>query len=238
MLIATNLILGLAAAGGAGMWWRTQRRLKLLERERFIRGHVFPARLLNGLTERWPHLTLRDQHLVARALRQWFLIHARTRPLPVAMPSLAVDELWHHFILDTRAYEAFCAQAFGSFFHHLPASTGAMATAQGRLSAMRRTWRAACHDDNIQPRTPSRLPLLFAIDHKLAIPGHTWWRLDGPQGQRRDNDTGVGSDGCGGGETGDLHALTSDSSDGGGWGSDGGGDGGGDGGCGGGCGGD
>ncbi len=34
---------------------------------------------------------------------------------------------------------------------------------------LRRVWYWACRDEAIQPRNPSRLPLLFALNAKLAI---------------------------------------------------------------------
>jgi hypothetical protein len=36
------------------------------------------------------------------------------------MPSYAVDEAWHGFILCTARYSAFCDRAYGRFLHHHP----------------------------------------------------------------------------------------------------------------------
>ena len=36
------------------------------------------------------------------------------------MPSHAVDEAWHGFILCTARYAAFCDSAFGRYLHHHP----------------------------------------------------------------------------------------------------------------------
>jgi hypothetical protein len=41
----------------------------------------------------------------------------------IAMPSPAVDEIWHLFILFTMKYSEFCHQQFGRFIHHTPATT-------------------------------------------------------------------------------------------------------------------
>lgn len=38
----------------------------------------------------------------------------------IGMPSHAVDEAWHGFILCTMHYAAFCAAAYGQFLHHHP----------------------------------------------------------------------------------------------------------------------
>lgn len=39
---------------------------------------------------------------------------------PVLPPSLEVDEVWHHHIMDTRQYETDCNRIFGYYFHHYP----------------------------------------------------------------------------------------------------------------------
>ena len=87
----------------------------------------------------------------------------------VAMPSRAVDTFWHEFILHTRAYADWCELTLGRFLHHTPAEAlGARATDNDGL---RRAWFWSCKEESIDPRKPSRLPLLFALDRKLAIAG-------------------------------------------------------------------
>lgn len=83
------------------------------------------------------------------------------------MPSRAVDAMWHEFILHTRAYRDWCELTLGWFLHHTPAEVlGAQA---GGNDGLRRAWYWACRDEAIQPRRPTRLPLLFALDAKLGI---------------------------------------------------------------------
>ncbi len=36
------------------------------------------------------------------------------------VPSIEVDEIWHHHILDTRKYLSDCEKAYGFFMHHFP----------------------------------------------------------------------------------------------------------------------
>ncbi|WP_367575885.1 glycine-rich domain-containing protein-like [Neisseria leonii] len=36
------------------------------------------------------------------------------------VPSIEVDEIWHHHILDTRAYLNDCMNIYGYFMHHFP----------------------------------------------------------------------------------------------------------------------
>jgi hypothetical protein len=179
---------------------RQQRaRLRRLEREEFIRGYVFPATLLESLAKHYGQLTEKDTFLVARALREFFLVRARTGARLIGMPSKVVDELWHEFIVHTQEYARFCHGAFGHFFHHVPAS----ATPKGSDidAALRVTWRHACLEENINPRHPTRLPLLFAIDEKLSIAdGHHYHTRD--MAASRSGTTSCGGSACSGGHTG------------------------------------
>lgn len=60
--------------------------------------------------------------LVETGLRQWLRCCApalRDKQV-IGMPSRAVDEAWHGFILCTARYKAFCDKAYGQFLHHHP----------------------------------------------------------------------------------------------------------------------
>lgn len=62
------------------------------------------------------------RELVATGLRQWLRCCAAAlrHDQVIGMPSHAVDEAWHGFILCTRRYQSFCDQAYGRFMHHTP----------------------------------------------------------------------------------------------------------------------
>ena len=136
-------------------------------REAHIRTYFLPKGLYDKLRERHPHLTLKDCQIVAQGLRQFFLAYLRSGHQHVSMPSQVVDDLWHEFILNTKSYQAFCRQAFGRFLHHTPAA--ALSDATKSNPGLRRCWWYVCREENINPRMPTRLPLLFALDAKLNI---------------------------------------------------------------------
>ncbi|MFZ2990989.1 glycine-rich domain-containing protein [Ideonella sp.] len=218
--------------------WRHRVRQR---REAWIRQAPFPKGLFAQVQKIHPALTQRDLELVAHGLRQFFLAYLKSGHGYVSMPSQVADALWHEFILSTRQYEAFCRHAFGRFLHHAPAVS---LTAQKRSNeGLRRCWRLVCQEENINPRAPSRLPLLFALDAKFGIAGGYHYIAD-CSGVRRDRGNGQGGGGdvyCGGDFSdasfdGGTNGLSD--GDGGSWGgSDGAGDGGGGDGGGGGCGG-
>jgi hypothetical protein len=165
--IVPALLIVLAVLGlGIFLVWQRNRRL---EREKFIRRYAFPKGLLDRLAKRQPGLDLSQRTLVSRGLRQFFLAYLNSGRQFVSMPSQVVDDLWHEFILYTKAYEAFCKQAFGQFLHHTPAVV--LSPDKHNNEGLRRVWWHTCKEENINPRQAVRLPLLFALDAKLGISG-------------------------------------------------------------------
>jgi hypothetical protein len=179
-----------------------------------------------------PTLGPKEQQLVGRALKQFFLAYLKSGRRRVSMPSQVVDDLWHEFILYTRNYEQFCAEAFGRFLHHTPAVV--LGSVKTDNEGLRRVWWYSCREENIDPRKATRLPLLFAIDRKLGIGNGFVYELDCASRPKREGASthcasDMGSTSYDGG--------TDGFGDGAGSGSGTGGDSGGDGGCSGGCGG-
>lgn len=144
--------------------WRKWREAK---RADFIRSWQPPKGLYGRLRQKRPELTAKDVQLVAQALRQFFLAYHRSGRRFVSMPSQVADDLWHEYILYTRNYAMFCRRAFGGFLHHTPAVV--LGPDQQDNTGLRRVWYHCCKEENIDPKRPTRLPLLFAIDAKLGI---------------------------------------------------------------------
>ena len=66
------------------------------------------------------------RELVETGLRQWLRCAgaALRDGRVIGMPSHAVDEAWHGFILCTARYASFCEQAYRQFLHHHPDGGG------------------------------------------------------------------------------------------------------------------
>ena len=171
------------------------RRRAALQRLQYIRRFELPQGLFERLRKRRPSLTLKDCQLVAHALRQFFLAYEVSGRKFVAMPSQVADDLWHEFILYTKDYESFCRRAFGGFLHHTPAVV--LGSDRVANAGLRRCWRYACREENIDPRKPSRLPLLFAIDAKLKIEDGFRYVPDCDSVRRASQDRTTGTAHCG-----------------------------------------
>ncbi len=150
----------------AALWFFWSRWRRAMRTE-FIRAYRFPPGLLDKLAAKRPQFEQKDRELVARALRQFFLAYLASGRQFVSMPSQAADDLWHEFILYTRHYQTFCKQAFGRYLHHTPAIV--LSPDRRGNAGLRRVWWHTCKEENIDPRQPTRLPLLFALDAKLGI---------------------------------------------------------------------
>jgi hypothetical protein len=140
-----------------------------LKRAEFIRTYPWPRGLLERLEKHRPGMERKDSALVSRGLRQFFIAYLMSGRHYVSIPSQVADDLCHEFILYTREYESFCRQAFGTFLHHTPAVV--LSVERRNNEGLRRVWWYCCKYENISPFRPTRLPLLFALDAKLNIPG-------------------------------------------------------------------
>lgn len=142
-------------------------KIRQKQQRRFIKRYRFHPALKKKLKQRYPHLNDHQVGLVFDGLRDYFLFCHQAGRKMVAMPSQVVDVAWHEFILFTRAYASFSRRAIGRFLHHTP--TEAMRSQTLAQEGIKRAWRLACANEQINPAAPSHLPLLFALDGKLAI---------------------------------------------------------------------
>lgn len=147
--------------------WAVYRKAQQAKRARFIDGFEFPKSIADKVSVKYPHLDSAGITLVMDGLREYFHICNIAGRNMVSMPSQAVDTAWHEFILFTRQYEQFCRKSFGRFLHHTPAE--AMRAPTDAQKGIKVAWRIACHREHILPKSPHKLPLLFALDAKLNI---------------------------------------------------------------------
>lgn len=146
-----------------------------------VQRYRFPVFLRAKVRETYPQLDDAALADIERGLRQFFAASLQAEGRFVAMPSKAADALWHEFILHTRGYEAFCRDVFGRLLHHTPSEAmpeGRDAAAAKQLAGLRRAWYWSCKEEGLDPRGRRRLPLLFALDGRLAIPGGYRYKVD------------------------------------------------------------
>lgn len=209
----TLIVITLLIAATIYLFFRRRRHSQL----GFIRSYRFHPSIKNKLLGKYPHLTEDQLHLVFRGLRDYFFMCNHAGSTMVAMPSQVVDDAWHEFILFTRAYKQFCRKALGRFLHHTPAE--AMSAPTLASEGIKRAWRLACAKERIDPASPNRLPLIFAIDTMLNIPGGFTYSTNCKDKNSPTYGSGYCAShiGCSGGCAGDSGASTKTSTDSGGF---------------------
>ncbi len=192
------VILGSCAFAGY-VWYRRSRTAK---RAALIDAYEFPANISQKVLAKYPDLNPHQIDRVIRGLREYFHICNIGGRRMISMPSQVVDVAWHEFILFTKLYKIFCRRSLGRFIHHTPAE--AMDGATIAQDGIKRAWRISCAREKIDPKTPARLPLLFALDADLGIADGFKYSLN----CRSPGHDGycAGHIGCGGGCGGDSGA--------------------------------
>jgi hypothetical protein len=127
----------------------------------------------------WKTCPWEPRALIEEGLRQWLRCAgaALRDDIVIGMPSRAVDEAWHGFILCTARYAAFCEAAYGRFLHHHPedgAPPGAGPAADPITEQLSRTviaWSLVAH--------PREACVLWDLDARVGVdapwgvaPGH------------------------------------------------------------------
>jgi len=169
----TNILIGLGIIIAIVLFLKKEKRDR---QRRFLEHYKFSKAVLKRVQKQHDYLTDEDMIKVARATKDYFIICHMAKGKMVAMPSEIIDVLWHEFILFTREYEQFCKQGLGKFLHHVP--TEAMSSKTQAQEGIKRAWRLACAKEGINPKHPSKLPLIFHIDRTLNIVGGFKYELN------------------------------------------------------------
>jgi hypothetical protein len=159
-------------------------------RARLIDTFTFPKSIADKVRKIYPNLNENQLQQVMRGLREYFHLIVLANGKMVSMPSQVVDVAWHEFILFTKQYEVFCNRALGRFLHHTPAE--AMQSKFIAQEGIKRAWRLSCYRQNINPKSPTKLPLLFALDKDLGIQDGFTYELN------CDKNSSNNGGGCGG----------------------------------------
>lgn len=135
----------------------------------FSYNYQFPEIVLKRWKAKYPHLSEAEYQLAQKSLLQFFeaLFNNKTS---VAMVSEVADELWHEFILHTRAYCEFCEKIFGKYIHHNPTENNVEYDWRNKEipNEFMNLYKFSLNSPfNIQ----SKVPLIFTIDELLKIKG-------------------------------------------------------------------
>jgi hypothetical protein len=198
-------VIGTVVGSAALLGWRQQRAKRRAEDA--VTDLQLPDPALRQLRRALPGCSPAELDEVQAGLRSYFRLIQRSgavkRGFVLGMPSRAVDEAWHAFILETRAYAEFCQAAFGGMLHHTGFANGSTEA----FEALYNTWAWGQH---LPLAHASNGPVmrLFTLDERLGIDAPFAPNLPGLQrrfaerqaarsGDTTDYGTGSSGGGCG-----------------------------------------
>lgn len=145
-----------------------QQRAKRLQKINDLR---IDAIFWQPLQQQYPQLSLKQRRLIEQGFKDYLALHAMQNRA-FAMPSHAVDALWHAMLTFPDRYDKLCKDTIGKPLIHRPyVPNASTADAAEQEKQLLEAWRYSCMLHGFDPRNASSLPRLFAIDAALAWSG-------------------------------------------------------------------
>lgn len=126
------------------------------------------------LQQQYPQLGLKQRRLIEQGFKDYLALYAMQQQA-YAMPSHAVDALWHVMLDHPQHYQQLCKQTIGRKLNHHPYDQSVTPEQQGKQ--LLEAWRYSCMLHEYNPRNTSQLPRLFAIDQALNWPNGQHFEL-------------------------------------------------------------
>ncbi len=136
------------------------RRQKLQKIQEIKLDPVF----MRSLQQRYPHISLKQRRLIEAGFKDYLALHA-IQQQAYAMPSNAVDALWHEMLEYPDQYRKLCIQTIGRELNHHP--YGDETQAEQQAKQLFEAWKYSCMLHGYDPRNTTQMPRLFAIDQAL-----------------------------------------------------------------------
>lgn len=124
----------------------------------------------NCLQQHHPAIGLTQRRLIEQGFKDYLALHAMNKRA-FAMPSNAVDMLWHAMLEFPERYAQLCHQALGRQLKHHPYTpSNAGESNDEKQKQLLESWRCSCMLHGFDPSNTTQLPRLFAIDQALNWP--------------------------------------------------------------------
>lgn len=119
----------------------------------------------NKLKQQYPELSLKQRRLIELGFKDYLALHVMQKQA-YAMPSHAVDALWHVMLQYPIQYQQLCEQTIGRTLNHSPYDGATRPEEQAKQ--LFEAWKYSCMLHGYNPRNTMQLPRLFAVDQVLG----------------------------------------------------------------------
>jgi hypothetical protein len=119
----------------------------------------------NKLKQQYPELSLKQCRLIELGFKDYLALHVMQKQA-YAMPSHAVDALWHVMLQYPIQYQQLCEQTIGRTLNHSPYDGTTRPEEQAKQ--LFEAWKYSCMLHGYNPRNTMQLPRLFVVDQVLG----------------------------------------------------------------------
>lgn len=157
-------VLGLILWSILGLYWVVIRKRKIQKMKR-IDQFKFPNEIWTAFRKRYPDYRVADFSNIEEGFKDYLAIHL-VQKKAYAMPSHAVDALWHLLIEEfSDFYHQMCMQLLGFHLQHIPhAENPSDEEQKHHQQQLLNSWKACCHLYGLDGKNPSHFPRLFQMD--------------------------------------------------------------------------
>ena len=129
----------------------------------------------NKLKQQYPELSLKQRRLIELGFKDYLALHVMQKQA-YAMPSHAVDALWHVMLQYPIQYQQLCEQTIGRTLNHSPYDGTTRPEEQAKQ--LFEAWKYSCMLHGYNPSNTMQLPRLFAIDQALNWNNGQYFELE------------------------------------------------------------
>lgn len=119
----------------------------------------------NKLKQQYPELSLKQCRLIELGFKDYLALHVMQKQA-YAMPSHAVDALWHVMLQYPIQYQQLCEQTIGRTLNHSPYDGTTRPEEQAKQ--LFEAWKYSCMLHGYNPSNTMQLPRLFVVDQVLG----------------------------------------------------------------------
>lgn len=119
----------------------------------------------NKLKQQYPELSLKQRRLIELGFKDYLALYVMQKQA-YAMPSHAVDALWHVMLQYPIQYQQLCEQTIGRTLNHSPYDGTTRPEEQAKQ--LFEAWKYSCMLHGYNPSNTMQLPRLFAVDQVLG----------------------------------------------------------------------
>lgn len=119
----------------------------------------------NKLKQQYPELSLKQRRLIELGFKDYLALHVMQKQA-YAMPSHAVDALWHVMLQYPLQYQQLCEQTIGRTLNHSPYDGTTRPEEQAKQ--LFEAWKYSCMLHGYNPSNTMQLPRLFVVDQVLG----------------------------------------------------------------------